>query len=34
LSIKPTYNTKEVRGWIGHMAKLQRKRNAKQWCVS
>jgi hypothetical protein len=27
-------NTKEVRSLIGHMAKLQRKRNAKQWCVS
>jgi hypothetical protein len=27
-------NTKEARSWIGHVAKLQRKRNAKQWCVS
>jgi hypothetical protein len=33
LSVKPVGNTKEVRGWIGHVAKLQIKRNAKQWCV-
>jgi hypothetical protein len=27
-------NTREVRDWIGHVPKLQRKRNANQWCVS
>jgi hypothetical protein len=34
LSVKPVGNTEEVRDRIGHMAKLQRKINAKQWCVS
>jgi fido (protein-threonine AMPylation protein) len=33
LSVKPKGNTREVRAWIGHVAKLQRK-NAKQWCGS
>jgi hypothetical protein len=34
LSVKPVDNIKEVRARIGHVAKLQRKRNAKQCCVS
>jgi hypothetical protein len=34
LSVKLAGNTKEARARIGHVAKLQRKRNVKQWCVS
>jgi hypothetical protein len=34
LSVKPVDNTTEAQERIGHVPKLQRKRNAKQWCVS
>jgi hypothetical protein len=34
LSVRPVSNTREARARIGHVPKLQRKINAKQWCVS
>jgi hypothetical protein len=34
LSVKLVGNTREALDWIEHVTKLQRKRNAKQWCIS
>jgi hypothetical protein len=34
LGVKPVGNKREAQDRIGHVTKLQRKRNPKQWCVS